>query len=153
MATATRHGMKTEASITVDRPVEAVWKSMTDPTSFSKWTGFQERQTSPGPFGVGSTFRETRPKTPKTQDFRVTELEPNLKFGLEIFSGPIRGSKISYSLEAIEGKTRLTEIADFNLFGIYKLFKPFVDRPGKAEKEATDRLVGLKHTVESETKS
>jgi len=154
MATAVRQGMKTVASVTVDRPAEAVWKFMTDPANGPKITGcLESKQTSAGPFGVGTTWRETRSQTPKTQDYRVTEWEPNLKFAFEFISGPVKGSRVRYSLENIEGKTKLTEVADFNLSGIYKLVKPFIDRPGKAEKEATDRLDNLKHAVESEAKS
>ena len=149
MVTVMRHKMETVASIKVDRPVEAVWKTFTDFTSLANVSGYPSKQTSVGPFGVGTTFRETRPKMPKTQDFRVIECETNQKLGLEIFSGPIRGSKITYTLENIEGKTKLTETADFHVAGIAKLLIPFIDRPGKAEKEATDRLVNIKRAVES----
>jgi uncharacterized protein YndB with AHSA1/START domain len=149
MVTVERHKMETVASITVDKPVEVVWKAFTDNTIMSNVSGFPSKQTSVGPFGLGTTFRETRPKMPKTQDFRVIACETNQKLGLEIFSGPIRGSRITYSLENIEGKTRVTETADFHVAGITRLLVPLIDRPGKAEKEATDRLVNIKHAVET----
>jgi uncharacterized protein YndB with AHSA1/START domain len=149
MVTVVRHKMNTVASITLDRPVEAVWKGFTDSTRLANISGFPSKQTSTGPVGVGTTFRETRPSMPKTQDFRIIECEPNSRLSLEIFSGPIRGTKIRYSLENVEGKTKLTETAEFNVAGIYKLLVPFIDRPGKAEQEATDRLLNVKRALEA----
>ena len=140
--------------MTIDSPVGAVWKLIADYAKYPMWAGcLESKQTSTGPFGVGATWRETRSKMPKVMDFRVTECEPNLKFGFEITSGPIRGSMMTYNLENAQGKTKVTEKDDFNMSGILKLLGPFVDRPGNWEKEANDRLVSLKHAMESETRS
>jgi hypothetical protein len=53
-------------------------------------------------------------------------------------------------MERVEGRTRLTETAYYNFPGISKLVRPFVDRPGKAEREASTRVDSIKHMVESE---
>ena len=143
-----------ETSVTVDRPVEAVWKLIADYAKYPMWAGcLESEQTSVGQFGVGATWREKRSRMPKVMDFRVTECEPSLKFAFEIISGPIRGSMMTYNLESAQGKTKVTEKDDFNLSGMLKLLGPFVDRPENWEKEATDRLLSLKHVMESETRS
>lgn len=143
---------KTEVSVVVERPPEDLWKYVTSDRMRSGPDVIDWKRTSAGPFGVGTTFREMRSKTPKVMDFRVTECEPNMRIGLEIISGPIRGTKITWGMESIEGKTRLTETANYNFSGIFKLIGPFYDRPGKAEREGMTRLNTIKHAMESEAK-
>jgi uncharacterized protein YndB with AHSA1/START domain len=107
--------VKIEASVIIDRPVEVVWKFMTDWSNAPKWDpGVLElRQTSAGPIGVGATLQARRKDS--VTDVLVTEYEPNRKFTTEYPSGPIKGSKVVFSTETIEGKTRLTSIFDFSV--------------------------------------
>jgi uncharacterized protein YndB with AHSA1/START domain len=140
---------KAQASVIVDRPVENVWKFVTTDGIFKanpEVTGW--KQTSPGPFGVGTTFRETRDATPKTMDFRVTEFVPNQRLTAEITSGPIKGTVATESLESAEGKTRLTETAEYHFSGIYKLLEPFIARPGQLRKETQERVERMKRLAE-----
>jgi uncharacterized protein YndB with AHSA1/START domain len=146
---------KAEASVIIDRPTEAVWSFIvSDVDKFAKATNpdvIESKQTSTGPIGVGTTFREMRSKTPKVMDYRVTEYEPNRKLSLEIRSGPIKGSVATEKVENIEGKTRFTETTDYHMSGFYKLLQPFFT--GKAQKETEDRVGRVKRAVESEAKS
>lgn len=50
---------RTEASVTINRSAEDVWKFITDVSNGPKWDeGLTEwRQTFAGPLGVGTTFR------------------------------------------------------------------------------------------------
>ena len=142
--------VKIEASVTVDRPVATVWKFITDVSSYSKTDPdcLEARQTSAGPFGLGTTWQVRRSKTPKVQDFRVTGYEPNRRLSLEITSGPAKGTKAIESLENIEGKTRLTENADYKFSGFYKLFEPFMR--GRMKEESEARVGTAKRILESE---
>jgi len=144
--------MKTEESVVVERPIDSVWRFVSSENLAKAMPGVIDwKKTSVGPYGVGTTFREMRSKTPKVMDYRVTEFE-NFRLGLEITSGPIRGTRITESVENVEGKTRLTETAHYNLSGLWKLARPFLDRPGKAEREAMERLNAIKHFLETEAK-
>jgi len=104
---------KAEASVVIDRPVEAVWSFVfSDLNRFAKSVNsdvIESKQTSSGPIGVGTTFHETRSKTPKAMDYRITEYEPKNRFTVEMISGPIKGSVATEKFEGIEGKTRFTE--------------------------------------------
>jgi hypothetical protein len=145
---------KAEASVIIDRPIEAVWSFMvSDVDRFAKATNpdvIESKQTSTGPIGVGTTFHEMRSKTPKAMDYRVTEYEPSYRFAIEITSGPIKGSVATEKVENIEGKTRFTETADYHMSGFYKLLQPFF--AAKAQKETEDRVGKVKHAVESEVR-
>lgn len=140
----------------IDRPTETVWNFMTSFETFSKSinpdvTGW--KQISAGPFGVGTTIQETRSKTPKSMDFRVTEYEPNNKVTLVITSGPIRGTVATEKIDSIEGKTRYTETADYHFGGFYKLLQPFVGSHGKVQKETEVRVDRVKRALESQVQS
>jgi hypothetical protein len=54
------------------------------------------------------------------------------------------------SLEAIEGKTRLTDTDDYKIGGFYRLVIPFMRGQAKRNNEA--RLGGAKRILESEAK-
>ena len=147
--------VKVEASVVVDRPVEAVWKFAADLSNSPKWhieAGFMEiRQTSTGPFGVGTTAQYRGSKFPKINDLRVLEYEPNRKFSLEFTSGPTKGAIVTMSFEAIEGKTRFTETDDYNLSGFWKLIGPFM--AGEVKRNVEGRVGKVKRILESEAQS
>lgn len=113
---------------------------MSDFSNTPKWSPdiVEMKQTSPGPLGLGSTLLIRHPKQAITG--RIVEYEPNGSIMFEVTSGPARGTKVGYSMERVEGNTRLTYTFDFKLEGFYRLFGPFVagraTKQGKAEAEA-----------------
>lgn len=143
---------KIEASVVVDRPVEEVWRFMSDFSNTPKWSPdiVEIEQTSPAPLGVGSTLLIRHPK--QSLKGRVTEYEPNQSFVFEVASGPARGTKVGYRVERIEPNTRLTYTFDFKLEGFYRLAGLFVTgratKQGQAEAEAN--VSNLKRILESE---
>ncbi len=143
-----------EANATIDRPVEDVWKFMSDFSNTPKWSPdiVEMKQTSPGSLGVGTTLLIRHPKQSLTG--RVTEYEPNRSFVFEVASGPARGTKVGYRMEGIEQNTRLTYTFDFKLEGFYRLLGPLVTgratKRGQAEAEANVRNV--KRILESKTR-
>ena len=141
------------ASVLINRPPEAIWKFVTDWSNNPKWDtdSVETKQTSPGPVGVGTTFQFRRSTSPKIQDGRVLEYKPNQKFAFEFTSGPGKGSRITMSLEAVEGKTRFTETDDYKIGGFYKLLVPFMG--GQAKRNAEARVGNVKRILESEAKS
>lgn len=76
----------------IDRPVEEVWKFITDVSNAPKWDEdvTEWKQTSAGPLGVGTTFDAIHRRL--TYSERVTEYEPNKRLSLLITSGPAKGT-------------------------------------------------------------
>jgi carbon monoxide dehydrogenase subunit G len=140
------------ASVVINRPVEDIWKFVTDLSNASECfvRTVEFKQTSPGPIGVGATLLHRTVK--RTFTGHVTEYEPNRRFTTEATSGPIKGSKEVFSFEAVDGKTRLTYTGYLEGNGFYKLIGPFIlgrsVRQGKAECES--RVNNIKRILESE---
>ena len=144
---------KIVASVLINRPAEAVWKFITDWSNNPKWDkdSVETKQTPTGPLGVGTTLQFRRCTFPKISDARVLEYEPNRKFTFEGTSGPMKGLIVTMSLEAVEGKTRLTETDDYKLGGFYRLLVPFM--VGTPKRNAEARVGNVKRILESEAKS
>jgi uncharacterized protein YndB with AHSA1/START domain len=142
---------KTEASIMIDCPVEAVWNLITDVSKFTTWdtTVSEAKVTSTGPLGVGSTF-ELRTKMGKEPiSLRVIQYEPNRRLVLEHTSGVPKGTISTYSFETIGGgKTRLTGTVDLKVSGFYKLLVPIV--VSRLNKVGVESLNNVKRKLESE---
>jgi len=83
-------------------------------------------------------------------DYKVIECVPNQKLTIEITTGPIKGSFATERLESVEGKTRLTEIADYHFSGVYKLFEPFMGRSSQVRKETEDSVERMKRLAEGQ---
>ena len=68
---------KIEASVMIARPVEEVWKFVTDVEKMAKFDPgvLETKLTSPGPIGIGSTSMSKRSDGIYT--FRCTEYELN----------------------------------------------------------------------------
>ena len=145
--------VKAEASTTVDRPVEEVWRFVSDWSNFDKWfvlqPGEEINKTSDGPIALGSSIQlKGRFLGQKmVVETRVSEFEPNKKIGIEYVSGSFRGSKKSYIMEP-DGdgkKTRLTHVSVGEFQGLWKILG-FVLRPEasrglrKTTKEELDKI-------------
>ena len=141
-----------QVSVIVDRPVDDVWKFVTDPSNHWDPGSLEMKQVSPGPPEVGAIFKVLRASYPREMDFRLAQYEPNRKFTFEVDSGPIRGSRFEYDLEAVEEKTKLTEIADYDMPGFFKLLSPIFGREGKIRSEGMGRVGTVKALLESEAR-
>jgi uncharacterized protein YndB with AHSA1/START domain len=136
----------------VERPVEEAWGFMTDLANTPKWDPgvLEVKQTSEGPVGVGTTIQSRHPKD-RVLNARAIEYEPNHKFTLEFTSGPVKGTRVSYSMEIVEGKTKLTRTFDLKFSGAYRLVGPFVARG--ARREGGAEVNNVKRILESEAKT
>ena len=144
-----------EASVVVDRPVEDVWKFISDLSNNGpKWNPgvLEVKQTSAGPLGVGTTLRRSGSTRPYLATSRVTEYEPGQKITLEVTSPQtIRGTIESLGLENIEGKTKLNSVWELKINGFYRLIGPF--QVGNVRKFNEARISNVKHILESEARS
>jgi uncharacterized protein YndB with AHSA1/START domain len=89
----------------VDAPLERVWRLATDLAARARWlAGVAEVEVlSPGPFGAGTTWRETRSLpggTRVTEEFRVTSAEPQRCF---VIASPGIGAdyRMTYTFAAV----------------------------------------------------
>ena len=146
---------KIEGSVIIDKPVETVWKFVTDLSNAPKWFWdvLEMRQTSEGPLGAGTKLVNRHAHHPKDSvSAVVSEFEPNRRFTFEITSGPVKGAQVTISMETIEGKTKLSLAFNFKLSGFYKLMYPFVigrtRRTGKSVAETS--VAKVKSILESE---
>src|SRR5436190_15086285 len=73
--------MKTEVSIEISKPPDAVWPILVDVERWPDWTPSMTKleRLAPAPFGVGSRVRIQQPKL-KSLVWRVSEFEPSRSF-------------------------------------------------------------------------
>jgi len=141
------------ASVIVDRPVEEVWRFVTDVEKMVKYDPgiLETRVTSPGPMGVGTTSMSRR--SDGTYTFRITEFELNRRFIIEFTSekgrgAALRGTKEGAVLQPMDGKTKLDSVWDLKLNGFYRLMGPILSR--SLRKNSETMASNIKHMMESE---
>ena len=128
-----------EVSFVIDRPIEEVFAFLGDLENNMKWRPGQveSTKTSPGPIGVGTTYRMINNALGLRLEgeAEVTEYEPNRKFTSIGKSGfmPIVAQRI---FEPIEGGTRVTFIATAEPRGFIELAEPLLARRAKAQLRA-----------------
>jgi uncharacterized membrane protein len=141
-----------QESVEIKRPADRVFAYTTDAKSWPKWqsTFPGAEQTSPGPVGVGTTFKGTIRMMGLTMKWtsEATEYEPNRKFGKNITCGSITNEQHN-TYDPIEGGTKFTIVYNMKVGGLMKLFSPMiVSSMRKALKKA---LSNLKSVLEAQT--
>ena len=97
-------------TVTIRRPANEVFTFLADFQNVPRWNYAikQTRKTSPGPAGVGATYRQTRTVPRRGEEgFEVTVFEPPSWLAVQGQIGPFY-AKTSYLLEPTAGGTRLT---------------------------------------------
>jgi uncharacterized protein YndB with AHSA1/START domain len=100
--------------VEISRRVEDVFAFLADFENVPRWNyAIQETtKTSPGPVGVGTTYRQTRSVPSRSEEgFEVTEFDPPHRLAIDGDIWPFR-ARIGYLLEAIGDGTRLTNTAE-----------------------------------------
>jgi uncharacterized protein YndB with AHSA1/START domain len=117
-----------EMSITIDRPVEEVFRVLTTPEDTPKWSSsaVEEALTSPGPVGVGSTRRAVvRSFGGRTtaNETVVTEFEANRRVAMRTTSAPVP-FEAGWSFTSVPGGTRVDWTWSFEWSGAKRVFGP-----------------------------
>ena len=97
-------------TVKIARPTDEVFAFLADFGNIPAWNYAITRtvQTSPGPAGVGATYRQTRTIPRRSEEaFEVTDFAPPSRLAIQGQIGPFNASS-SYLLEATAGGTRLT---------------------------------------------
>jgi len=115
-------------SALINRPIEEVWRFISDPLRAPVWgRGVSDVViTSKGPVGLGTTVGLRM--SGSRMEARMIRYEAVKSFTLEFTSGPVKGSKLTYSVQSVEGKTRLTTDLEMRLSGLWKLMYPVLRR-------------------------
>ena len=115
-----------ENTVTIRRPVEDVFAFLADFENIPKWNYaiVETRKVSPGPVGVGTTYRQTR-SVPRSSEeaFEVTVFEPARRLEVRGEIGPFRATT-SYLLDPTASGTTLTNAVDLESSGLLTLVAP-----------------------------
>ena len=116
------------ASVLVNRRVEDVWRFISDPMNAAVWgRGVSDIVvTSSEPVGLGSTL--TLSMSGSKMGARIFRFEAGQTLTLEFTSGPVKGTKLTYSVESIGGNTRLATDLEMRLNGVWKIMYPVLTR-------------------------
>jgi len=142
--------IKIETSVTINRPVEDVWKFISNWENFAQWDRgvLEVRQTSEGPTAVGSTLQSVRLilGLRGIGALRVTEYEPNKLLAVKGSAASVSGS-IRFTFEPIGDGTQLTETREVELGGLWKLIAPII--LPMQETQGRNDLANVKRVLES----
>ena len=136
-----------EERVDIKRPADRVFAYTTDAKSWPKWQSTipEAEQTSPGPVGIGTTFKGTIRMMGRGMKWtaRATEYEAGRKFGKTITCGSITNEQHN-TYEPIDGGTRFTIVYDMKVGGPMKLFSPMIVGATRGGlKKALGNLKGL----------
>ena len=141
-----------ESSVEIKRPAEKVFAYTTDAKSWPKWQTVlpKSEQTSPGPMSVGTMTKGIFHMMGLSMKWtgKVTEYEPNNKFGKYILCGSITNDQHN-AYDPIEGGTKFTIRYDLKIGGLFKLFSPLI--VSSMSKELKKSLENLKGILEVQT--
>jgi uncharacterized protein YndB with AHSA1/START domain len=115
-----------ENTVIIQRPVEDVFAFLADFQNLPKWNYaiVETTKTSPGPVGVGTTYRQTRSIPTRSEErFEVTAFQPPHRLEIQGQIGPFRAT-IGYLLEPTDSGTRLTNAVDLGGSGPLTLVAP-----------------------------
>jgi len=136
-----------EERVDIRRPADSVFAYTTDAKSWPKWQSTipEAEQTSPGPVGVGTTFKGIIRMMGRSMPWtaKATEFELSRRFGKIITCGSITNEQHN-TYEPMDGGTRFTIVYDMKVGGLMKLFSPMiVGATRKGLKKALGNLKGL----------
>jgi hypothetical protein len=101
-------------ALTIQRPVEDVFAFLADFENIPTWNYaiVETRKTSPGPVGVGTTYRQLRSVPDRREEgFEVTVFEPTTRLEIHGDIGPFTAT-IGYLLAPVDDGTQLVNVVD-----------------------------------------
>ena len=117
-------------SITVDRPIDAVFDYAAQFEKHPEWQPDLKGATFTGPAAVGAVGTETRKMGPQTHtyDWRVSEYSRPERLSFETLSGPMRPSGTMIFTSESTDRTRVDFDMTMNPQGFMKVMAPFIER-------------------------
>jgi uncharacterized protein YndB with AHSA1/START domain len=141
-----------ENTITIDRPIEAVFAYLADGTNNPRWrSGVLSMEHVSGGDGVGATYRQKlRGPGGRTidGDYRVTRFEPPNGLEFTVIAGPARPTGRFALTEDGPGRTTVTFSLDLRPTGLMRLMSGMVAKTMRSE---VGQLSALKADLEKTT--
>ena len=141
--------MRFSNTIEIRRSPDEVFDYLATPENIPQWNyAIAESERSPtGPIGIGTRVsqRRTAPR-PAEEQLEVTELVAGRRLVLTGDVGPLHGT-VSYDLEPVSGGTRLTNDAELDASGPFRLAAPLF--AGRVRAAVAENLATLKGILES----
>ncbi len=143
---------KFQAEITIDRPIDQVFRFVVDPGSYSKWmNGVSEARLAPGAqLGVGARV-QSKGKTPLgayDAPMEITEYEANKRLGIR---ATIPGKMQFEGTWTFEPKgdaaTNLISSGEAHLLGLWRIAEPLM--AGDVQKGEAEELKKIKRLLEN----
>jgi uncharacterized protein YndB with AHSA1/START domain len=134
--------------VTIRRPPGEVFAYLSRFENIPRWNYAiaETRQTSDGPVGVGTTYRQRRTvPRPSEEAFEVIEYVPDTRIAIRGDLGPLEGT-LTYQLDAVPGGTRLTNDADLAGRGLLGVAAPLAS--GRIREAVGANLNELKRILE-----
>jgi carbon monoxide dehydrogenase subunit G len=141
--------MRFSNSIYIQRPRAEVFAFLATPENLPRWNHAIDaaRLVTPEPLGVGSRIEQHRTEPrPATEELEVTEFSADRRLGLRGDLGPLHGV-ITYDLETADEGTHLTNAADLDASGPFRLVAPLAS--SRIRDAVADNLRTLKNLLEA----
>ena len=145
--------IRIQASVTVNRPLEEVFRFMTDNQNALQWqSGLLEARVTNDVIGVGKTWVDVVQVLGQRIEIasELTEFEPLRTVGFKSTSGPIP-LEGRYAFEPDGAGTKVTFILQGEAGGFFKLAEPIVARSTQRQWETN--LANLKDLLEQQAPS
>jgi carbon monoxide dehydrogenase subunit G len=137
-------------TVTIRRAIEDVFAFLADFENVPSWNYaiVETKKTSPGPVGVGTTYRQIRSIPDRSEEgFKVTAFEPTSHLEVHGDIGPFIAT-IRYLLTPAGDGTRLTNVVDLKpSSGVGRLLAALAASRVKAS--VADNLKTLKRVLET----
>jgi uncharacterized protein YndB with AHSA1/START domain len=136
-------------TVTIRRSPGEVFAYLSSFENIPRWNYAiaETRQTSAGPVGVGTTYRQRRTvPRPSDEAFEVIEFVPDARLAIRGDLGPLEGT-LTYQLEAVPDGTRLTNDADLTGRGLLGIAAPLAT--GRIREAVWANLSELKRILEA----
>ncbi|HAV78742.1 MAG TPA: hypothetical protein DCX53_15440 [Anaerolineae bacterium] len=141
--------IKFEKSIFINRPQQDVFDFYSNLENETQWRNLKSvKQTSEGPIGAGSTWRETGEFLGREfeLDIEMISYDPPRQYIAKTISGPFP-VEVSNSLEAHDGGTLITVSARAEIGGFFKLAEGLVKK--QLESQMHSEYETLKQILEA----
>ena len=136
-------------TVVIRRPPREVFRFLADLENIPKWNYaiVETAKTSQGAVGVGTTYRQVRSLPSRSEEaVEITEFVPDRRLAIRGGLGPLRGT-LSYTLDAVDEGTRLTNAADLEGRGVMRIAAPLA--AGRIRQAVATNLGVLKDLLES----
>jgi uncharacterized protein YndB with AHSA1/START domain len=136
-------------TVVIRRPPREVFRFLADLENIPRWNYaiMETEKTSEGAVGVGATYRQVRSLPSRSEEaFEITEFAPDRRLAIRGGLGPLRGT-LSYTLDAVDEGTRLTNAADLEGRGVMRIAAPLA--AGRIREAVATNLGVLKDLLES----